>query len=250
MSTEFAVQTPPRGAPGLRARVIAFGATAAAIVGLFLLALLASGSLAEGLDAPRAWLFAGLAALAAASEAAVAPAVEARAPRSESGSRTAPVLGAASAALFLAFSLTSLLLPLRTGGFRAVLGAPWDMVAGAGLMWAGGGLRVAAIATLGARFNSDNHIAAEASLHTDGVFRRLAHPSELGLLLLIAGAMLLTGLSPAWLLAVPIYLLAVLRLRLEEAALLRVHGAAYRLYRSRTLDPLPSLLFMTGGTPQ
>lgn len=100
-------------------------------------------------------------------------------------------------------------------------------------------LRGLAIRRLGARFSSRNAVDGEAALETAGVYRLLAHPSEVGLLLLAAGAALLSA-SP-WSLAVlaALYISAWARVGLEEATLQDRHGCTYKVYRADRFDPFP-----------
>jgi protein-S-isoprenylcysteine O-methyltransferase Ste14 len=111
---------------------------------------------------------------------------------------------------------------------------------GAAAMGVGAALRAGAIAQLGERFNSSNAIAEGGRLEQRALYHLFAHPSELGLLLLVAGDLVLVGRAAAWLFLPVIYLLMLARLRLEEHALTRRHGDAYRRYRAGTLDPAPA----------
>lgn len=73
----------------------------------------------------------------------------------------------------------------------AGLAMPWLQVTGGLLLSIGMLLRVTAIRTLGSDFVSD--IRAPSLRRVEGIYRWLDHPSELGLLLIVAGAPLLLG---------------------------------------------------------
>jgi protein-S-isoprenylcysteine O-methyltransferase Ste14 len=178
----------------------------------------------------RLAIFALLVAVASGAEAALAPPIANAPVATGAAGRLAQANGLVLLAIWLGGPL---LARAPTADGRALLGAV--------AIGAGGTLRAAAIARLGARFNSDNTIAPGAALETRGVFRRLAHPSELGLLLLAAGAAVFWGGAATALMIAPLYLLAVARLSLEEAALARRHGARYAAYRRSTFDPFPIL---------
>lgn len=226
--------------------VVPAGAAAVTFGGLWAASMSAAApgigwQLFHGAGAPAA--FAALAALACALEAAVAP-VDAAGDDAGHGPTAGPAgAGPVSARVTALARATGLLLLAVWITAAVAIGACGPPVAAAAagtvMMAAGAVLRGAAIRRLGQRFNSTNAIAAGAALERDGVYRWLAHPSELGLMLLAGGAAVM-ALSPA-----PALLVAVLwgitaaRLRLEEAALVRHHGDGYRAYRRTTFDPLP-----------
>jgi len=207
------------------------GALAAGAATATLLALVAR--LGGGFD-PARCIFIGLMVLTAAGEAALSAGADDCAPlRGEPWpGRLAAVTG-----LWLLLLAAS---PLGLGWRGAAPPLP-----GALLMLAGASLRAGAIAQLGRRFNSTNAIAPEARLETRGLYRWLAHPSELGLLLLAGGGLVLTAPAAALLMLLPLYALTLARLRLEERALAARHGDAWRRYRARTFDPIPAM----GGIP-
>lgn len=206
---------------------------AAAGASVFL--VLAAGLSRHGAALPPLGLYAALVAFASGLEAAVAPPADRSSPPGST-----PVLLAQLTGL--------LLLANQLGGpwLARAAPAPWRVEFGSVALLAGAMLRAAAIRRLGGRFNSDNHIAAGAALETGGLYRRLAHPSELGLLLVATGAAAFWGGATAWLVA-PLYLVTLARLSLEEAALTRRHGASYARYRRATFDPFPNLTSRGGA---
>lgn len=189
------------------------------------------------LTLPLLGAYAGLIAVASGLEAALAPPAD----RSCESSLRTGWPAQASGLMLMAVWLGSPLLATTPPD-------SWRICLGSVVFVAGAALRCAAIARLGERFNSDNHIEAGAALETHGLYRRLAHPSELGLLLLAAGAGLFWGGAMLWFLP-PLYLVTLARLNAEEAALTRRHGARYALYRRGTFDPFPNLAPHGGALP-
>jgi protein-S-isoprenylcysteine O-methyltransferase Ste14 len=222
-------------------------AVAAGGVTLAVLALAATlgGSFEVFRHSPSALAFAGLASAAAGVEALASRHTVQPSPVFErDDARTARVLGAATGLLLLILSTAPLALLSRAPI------APWPALVGLGaaLMILGSGLRSIAIGQLGARFTSTNTVAPGAALERDGLYRLFAHPSEVGLLAFVAGGLCLVGRPGWWTLAAVFYGLSVLRLALEERALVRRHGQAYRAYRARRLDPFPTLIQFVRGT--
>ena len=206
-------------------------------------ALLHGGVLALASGPPagdsRPLVLVALATLAAAIEAAcaasaradhaVAPAPQARAYARLSG---------LSALACLVLTLAPLAAWPRLS--TPLTAAPGWVLLACVLTAVGVALRGLAIHRLGARFSSRNAIDADAALETQGVYRLLAHPSEVGLLALAAGAALLAG-GPLGLVVLPaLYALTLARVRIEEAALRDRHGCIYKLYRAARWDPFPS----------
>lgn len=192
--------------------------------------LVVSASLAQPVPAvlPLA-LYWALVAFASGLEAAVAP-------RAERPSALPSPVG------WLAHASGLMLLAVWLGSPSLAREPPtsWQVALGSVSLLSGAALRTAAIVRLGARFNSDNHIEASAALETAGLYGRLAHPSELGLLLLAAGGATFWGSATIWIVP-PLYLVTLARLNVEEAALARHHGMRYALYRRATLDPFPNM---------
>jgi protein-S-isoprenylcysteine O-methyltransferase Ste14 len=103
---------------------------------------------------------------------------------------------------------------------------------GGAIMLAGIYLRRTAVRALGDGFISQ--VLVTPALRADGPYRRRRHPSELGLLLIAAGAGICaashSALAVSALVLVP---LVALRIRREERDLLILHGEAYLDYRDR-----------------
>lgn len=193
------------------------------------------------------WAFALLMGVAAGLEARLAlAAAPAETEVTPAHGRIVSVLSALTGLVVLAASVVPFAFQ-HTGPPGPVLGTALDAALGLLLMGAGLALRIAAIATLGRQFNSANVVARGDRLETTGLYRSLAHPSELGLLLLMTGGLLLVRGSWAWLLLPLAHGLATARVTFEEKALVARHGATYRCYRRRTFDPIPSALLWGGG---
>ena len=116
---------------------------------------------------------------------------------------------------------------------------PWMAVGGLAML-AGIGLRGASLAALGAGFTSPS--AAGTELITRGVYGRVRHPSETGLLLIALGA----GIAGTSLVAVALWIVVLLpvtmaRLRIEERALRSGFGRAYDRYAATVPRLLPEV---------
>ena len=116
------------------------------------------------------------------------------------------------------------------------------LVAGLVVMWAGLGLRIWSIATLGAEFRTTVEVDAGQRLVESGPYRRLRHPSYTGALLITTGYGIVTGVWPA--LAIVALLSAAVfarRIQVEEQALIDTMGDTYRDYQRRTSRLLPGI---------
>jgi protein-S-isoprenylcysteine O-methyltransferase len=123
----------------------------------------------------------------------------------------------------------------RIGGARLPV-----FLAGVGLMWAGIGLRLWAILTLGAYFRTQVLIQSEHRLITAGPYRRLRNPSYTGGLMTMAGLGLAleNWISLAVMIGPPL-LAYGWRIRVEEEALRRRFGEAYADYARGAWSIIP-----------
>jgi protein-S-isoprenylcysteine O-methyltransferase Ste14 len=114
--------------------------------------------------------------------------------------------------------------------------------AGLVVMWLGLAIRVWAIATLGNAFRTTVEVDPGQAVISTGPYARVRHPSYTGLLLILAGFGLALGdwrsLGICALLPLPALLL---RIRVEEAELIRVLGDTYRRYQKQTKRLIPGL---------
>ena len=108
-----------------------------------------------------------------------------------------------------------------------------SLVLGGPMLAAGGLLMLASLAALG-----DKH-----TLVTDGPYRWVRHPFYLGLLVMLAGAVIATWSLAGALLFVPALILTLARARREEHTLRLRFGARYDAYRQRVpfILPIPQL---------
>ncbi|MDB4939530.1 MAG: isoprenylcysteine carboxylmethyltransferase family protein [Labilithrix sp.] len=132
-----------------------------------------------------------------------------------------------------ALALLSALGLLATGWVALAFPAVrWWSWLGAPVVLAGIALRVAAIRALGASFTSEIVAAPGHALVTHGVYARVRHPSDLGLLLVALGLACLTASAAAAFVALATVVPSVLlRVAAEERALATRHVEAHAAYR-------------------
>lgn len=105
--------------------------------------------------------------------------------------------------------------------------------AGVATMLAGTVLRGLAIRTLGGGFTNTSR-PATAGLCVSGIYARLRHPAEAGLLLIAAGFAAVAGAWQAMAVVLPLLLvLSALRIRHEERGLARAFPESFDAYRLR-----------------
>ena len=116
---------------------------------------------------------------------------------------------------------------------------PWAVV-GAGVWAAGAALRWWAICHLDRFFTVDVAVATDHRVVDDGPYRLVRHPSYTGLLLESAGLGLAMGqVLGIVLLVVPVLLVLLHRIRIEEQALRSALGESYVTYCQRTRRLVP-----------
>ena len=126
----------------------------------------------------------------------------------------------------------------------ALLGVPGpgtpNVRVGATLLCLGVGLRLAAIVTLGRQFRTRLEGAPDEALITRGLYGWIRHPSELGNVGIVLGLAALADPGPfVALVAAAALTLAVLRVRLEDAALARSHGPRFAAHAAAVGAWLP-----------
>jgi protein-S-isoprenylcysteine O-methyltransferase Ste14 len=130
-----------------------------------------------------------------------------------------------------------------TGGF--FLSKPVNQfIAGAGFVLITGGLiyRWVAIIHLGKAFTVDVAITHTAKLKTDGIYKRVRHPSYLGLLLIVVGFSAIMGSLYSFLvLTVPVFLAISYRISVEEKLLISEFGDNYIKYKYETKKLIPGI---------
>jgi protein-S-isoprenylcysteine O-methyltransferase Ste14 len=107
------------------------------------------------------------------------------------------------------------------------------------LLTLGGTLRVAAVFALGRRFTGLVAIQEDHQLKTDGLYRYIRHPSYAGMLLYMAGYMLVFRCWLGLLLVAGMLAILVARMNAEEALLANEFGEEYASYRLRTWRLVP-----------
>jgi protein-S-isoprenylcysteine O-methyltransferase Ste14 len=128
--------------------------------------------------------------------------------------------------------------------YRLVLGPlpqeAWVSLLGGAVCLAGAGFRIAAIRTLDRHFRYELRVESGQRLVESGVYRRVRHPSYLGLVLIATGISLafasLLGLVVG---AVGTFALLALRIRDEERVLREAFGPAYDEYSRRSWRLIP-----------
>jgi protein-S-isoprenylcysteine O-methyltransferase Ste14 len=122
-------------------------------------------------------------------------------------------------------------------------GPPWlPAVAGIAVMWAGFGLRVWAVRTLGRFFRVEVTVDADQTVVDTGPYARVRHPSYTGLLVFYLGLGICLDSYLSVAAAVLLPLAAVVnRIAHEERTLRRELGEAYEVYMSRTRRLVPGV---------
>jgi protein-S-isoprenylcysteine O-methyltransferase Ste14 len=116
--------------------------------------------------------------------------------------------------------------------FRAVFGLSL-IIGGIIVRWA-------AILQLGKSFTVDVAITNTADLKTDGIYKRLRHPSYSGILMIIIGfSVIMSSLYSILVLVIPVFTAIIYRINIEEKVLMNEFGESYRKYRSETKKLIP-----------
>lgn len=103
-------------------------------------------------------------------------------------------------------------------------------------------IRWIAIVQLGKSFTVDVAITDKARLKTDGLFRRIRHPSYLGLLITIIGfSATMNSLISFFIFSIPVTLAVLYRIRVEEKVLFQEFGNNYTDYKSKTKKLIPRI---------
>jgi protein-S-isoprenylcysteine O-methyltransferase Ste14 len=151
------------------------------------------------------------------------------------GSIVAVGLAVAGGALLAAWAATSV--PAAT-----IPGGRVPVVVGVLMMWLGVGLRQWAVWTLGPFFTVVVRVTAGQSVVERGPYRWVRHPSYTGLLVTLVGLGVALG---NWLSLLALAILPtiglVVRIRVEEQALLTALGEPYREYAGRHRRLVPGV---------
>jgi protein-S-isoprenylcysteine O-methyltransferase len=122
-------------------------------------------------------------------------------------------------------------------------GGPWwPVIAGLALVWAGFALRAWSIVTLGHFFQITVLVQDHHRVIDTGPYRLLRHPSYLAMIIIQAGIGVADGDWASIALMMTITTVAFLiRIRVEERALLAALGEDYAAYAQRTARLVPGL---------
>jgi protein-S-isoprenylcysteine O-methyltransferase Ste14 len=112
---------------------------------------------------------------------------------------------------------------------------------GLALMTLGGTLRLAAMYALGRRFTGLVAIQEGHRLQTSGLYRHIRHPSYAGMLLYLAGYVLIFRCWVGLLLVAAMLAILLARMNAEEALLESAFGDEYASYRRHTRRLVPWL---------
>ena len=119
---------------------------------------------------------------------------------------------------------------------------PGGRASGIALMWAGIGLRMWAILTLGDSFRTSVEVHKGQRVIDRGPYRWIRHPSYTGLMLTILGIGVADGTWASAAVALALPLPALLRrISVEEKVLVDTLGEPYAKYRSRTKRLIPGV---------
>jgi len=119
-----------------------------------------------------------------------------------------------------------------------------SVIGGIGLMLVLTGIiiRWLAIIQLGKSFTVDVAITDAAKLKTDGLYKKIRHPSYLGLLLIIVGfSSTMNSLYSFLVLSVPVFIAVLYRIRVEEKVLTNEFGEMYSEYKFKTKKLIPGI---------
>ena len=119
-----------------------------------------------------------------------------------------------------------------------------DFFEGFGLVFIVTGLiiRWVAILQLGKSFTVDVAITDTAKLKTDGLYKRIRHPSYTGLFSIVLGfSFIMSSFFSFLVLAVPVFFAISYRIIVEEKVLINEFGDCYLEYKSRTKRIIPGI---------
>jgi protein-S-isoprenylcysteine O-methyltransferase Ste14 len=103
-------------------------------------------------------------------------------------------------------------------------------------------IRWVAIIQLGSSFTVDVAINFTSNLKTDGIYKKVRHPSYSGLLMVILGfACTMNNVYSFLVLVIPVLLAILYRIRVEEQLLRNEFGDSYSRYSSNTKKLIPGI---------
>ncbi len=121
-------------------------------------------------------------------------------------------------------------------------GVWWPAIVGIIVIWLGIGLRAWSVATLGRFFQLMVVIQDDHRVINDGPYRYVRHPAYLGSIIYAAGiGLVASDWVSLGLMVIGFTAPLVVRIRVEERALVKALGNEYALYMQRTARLLPGV---------
>lgn len=124
----------------------------------------------------------------------------------------------------------------------------WDMAKyvtvgiGALIILIGGLIRWLSILQLKKAFTVDVAIGDEQTIKTDGMYKSIRHPSYLGLYLIMIGfSICMYSFFSVLVIAIPMLLVLLYRIKVEENVLIDEFGEKYIAYKAKTKKMLPGI---------
>ncbi len=115
-------------------------------------------------------------------------------------------------------------------------------IIGIGIFLIGIVLRWISIIQLKKGFTVDIAIGKHHTLKTDGLYKKIRHPSYAGLLLICIGlAISMNSIKSLIVINVPIFLAIAYRIKTEEEVLTKAFGNAYTAYKQKTHKIIPGI---------
>ena len=103
-------------------------------------------------------------------------------------------------------------------------------------------IRWIAIIQLGNSFTVDVAITDTAYLKTDGIYKKVRHPSYSGMLLVMTGfAATMNSLLSFLVFVVPVFIAVIYRISIEEKLLMKEFGDSFILYKTYTKKLIPGI---------
>jgi len=135
-----------------------------------------------------------------------------------------------------------------TLGFYVADTQEWNSISsliaimGLGIFIIGIVLRWLSIIQLKKGFTVDIAIGKKQALKTDGLYKKIRHPSYAGLLLICFGlAVSMNSIKSLIVISIPIFLAVAYRIKTEEEVLTEAFGNAYRAYKKKTHKIIPGI---------
>jgi protein-S-isoprenylcysteine O-methyltransferase Ste14 len=104
-------------------------------------------------------------------------------------------------------------------------------------------IRWVAIIQLGESFTVDVAIKNQAVLKTDGIYKKVRHPSYLGLIIIVLGfCFSMNSIISLLVFSIPVIIALFYRMGVEEKVLVNEFGESYISYRNSTKKLIPGII--------